>query len=154
MNREIVKREKRRLDKIVGENIRMERELRNMTREELGELLELTTSHVGLIERGDRGATAVSLMSLSQVFNAPLDRFFEDKDLDGQNIVREKRINAVESRKEKIITLLTYLGEKELDFVTAQIRALIAMNYGSSRNRGERGDRFAEEYEKTHGAMD
>jgi len=71
--RELSKEMKRDLNAIVGYNIRLEREVRNLTREELAEITDLTTSHLGLIERGHRGATVVTLTKMSKVFQKPID---------------------------------------------------------------------------------
>ena len=67
---------KDRIDAIIGNNIRLEREARWLTREELAEMIGITQSSLGLIERGERGATAVNLSKLSVVLDIPVDRLF------------------------------------------------------------------------------
>jgi|GEM_PF-51068 len=127
MNRVKVKKAKEVLDKTIGENIRIERDLRNLSREELAEILELTTSHMGLIERGERGATSVTLMKLSYALGKPVDDFFHEskKTLS----MREKdEKNNMDANRKKIASLTTYLAEHELEFVIDVIRGVIRLN--------------------------
>ena len=67
---------KKALRTIIGENIRQERMARNISLEELAAILGLTSGFVGLIERGQRGATPITLLKLSTAFGLPVDRFF------------------------------------------------------------------------------
>ena len=138
VDRQQVKKEKRRLDKIVGKNVRHERELRKLSRDELAELLDLTPSHVGLIERGDRGATAVTLRNLGRIFGATMDRFFMEEDPDeATSSVRERNKSGLEAGREKVISLMTYLNERELEFLAQQVKGIIAMNYSLPMKDGE-----------------
>ena len=79
MAREILKRQKRDLDWIIGHNIQDLRIEHNLTREALAEMIELVPSHIGLLERGERGATPVTLVKLSKAFNKPIDYFFHPR---------------------------------------------------------------------------
>jgi len=67
---------KARIDRIIGKNIANERKSRNMTRDELATLIKVSVGQVGLIERGERGVTAVNLSMLSDIFNVPIDSLF------------------------------------------------------------------------------
>ena len=42
------------ISRIIGNNIRVQRKLRNMTREQLAEALDLDTAYLGQCERGER----------------------------------------------------------------------------------------------------
>ena len=64
------------INRLVGASIRAVREENHMTRDELASMLGLTTSHMGLMERGDRGAHPAILMMLSERFNVPITEFF------------------------------------------------------------------------------
>ncbi|MCL2217024.1 MAG: helix-turn-helix transcriptional regulator, partial [Defluviitaleaceae bacterium] len=75
------KKDKIRIDSVIGYNVRAEREMRKITREELAESMDLTVSHMGLIERGERGATAVTLEKLARVFEVPVDNFFAEPEV-------------------------------------------------------------------------
>ena len=121
------KLEKDYLDEIIGRNIRLERELRRLSRDELAEMMDLTTSHMGLIERGERGATAVTLSKLSKTFGIPIDHLFASPRKSGLS-VREKEDDAAQANCKKIQSLLTCLGEEELEFIIHTIKGVIAMN--------------------------
>jgi len=64
---------KNNIDKIVGKNIVKERTSRNMSRDELAEIMGMTTSHLGLIERGERGVTMVNFTKFTKVFDIPAE---------------------------------------------------------------------------------
>ena len=119
--------EKDRLDEIIGKNIRLERELRRLSRDELAEMMDLTSSHMGLIERGERGATAVTLSKLSRAFDIPIDHLFASPKQNGMS-VREADEAAPQASKKKIQSLMTCLDESELEFVVHSIKGLIAMS--------------------------
>jgi len=115
------KQEKVNLDETIGKNIRSERQARNLSRDELAEMLDLTTSHMGLIERGERGATAVTLSKLARVLQMPIDNFFA---LEQAAMVREERDNAKTAAKRKINSLITNLDETELALVVHMIQGV------------------------------
>ena len=117
--------EKDRLDEIIGKNIRLERESRRLSRDELAEMMDLTSSHMGLIERGERGATAVTLSKLSKAFDLPIDNLFTNPKPGGYSVREEK--NSPQSKK--IQSLMTCLNETELEFIVHTIKGVIAMNH-------------------------
>ena len=125
--------EKDRLDDIIGKNIRLERESRKISRDELAEMMELTSSHMGLIERGERGATAVTLSKLSKAFDIPIDHLFANPRKGGLS-VREDQDAAPQATQKKIHSLLTCLKEGELDFIVHTIKGIIAMNHTAGPN--------------------
>jgi len=143
MNR---RQEKDRLDVIIGKNIRLEREARKLSRDELSEMMELTSSHMGLIERGERGATAVTLSKLSIAFNIPVDSFFANPNPGGLSVKEISSSSSIEHDnsetyagtnseilRRKIYSLVTCLEEAELEFVVHSIKGLMSMN---TRSRG------------------
>ena len=130
MNR---KQEKDRLDVIIGKNIRLERESRKLSRDELAEMMDLTTSHMGLIERGERGATAVTLTRLSKAFDIPIDNLFNNPKKGGLS-VREQSNSAPQAIRNKIHSLITCLEEEELGFIIHTIKGVIAMNHNSDKD--------------------
>ena len=123
--------EKSRVDQIIGKNIRKVRELRQLTREELAELMGLTTSHVGLIERGERGATAVNLSKLSRVLDVSIEIFFVDHDkdelpyFDGQDL--DAKANIL-----KIINAIGPLSVRDLELVICLIKGIVKTNSTAS----------------------
>ena len=132
------KQEKDRLDKLIGKNIQLEREACKLTRDELSEMIEMTTSHMGLIERGERGATAVTLSKISRVLDIPIDKLFANSNSDelpaneGENAIKEQKIK-------KIQRMLACLDDPALDFVIHSIKgikshvnAIISGNFDSA----------------------
>jgi len=106
---------KENLSAVIGKNIRNERLARNMSIEQLAEMLGLSASAVGLMERGDRGTTALSMFKISEAFDVPVDYFFQD-----ENSPQEKDT----SRHSEASALLTGFSEAEMDFVIATIKGL------------------------------
>ena len=70
--------DKQRINKLIGRNIRKERELLGISRLELSNMLGVTASHVGLIERGAKGTTAAMLYRLTKIFGVSFDNFFKE----------------------------------------------------------------------------
>jgi len=121
------------LDEVIGKNIRLEREARKLTREELAEMMELTTSHMGLIERGERGATAVTLSKISRAFDIPVDFLFASPKAGGLT-VKEDDESGPQSARKKVQSLLTCLDENEVNFVVHTIKGVIAMSNNIEAN--------------------
>lgn len=67
---------KRQFRIMIGNNIRNARNERNMSIDELAEVLEITPGFVGLIERGDRGATSYTIFKLAETFGTSPDAFY------------------------------------------------------------------------------
>ena len=106
---------------IIGENIRRERISRGISIDELGDLLSLTSGFVGLIERGQRGATPVTLFKLSSIFGIPIDTFFYQKHEPSNELAE---IPASQVKREKLTSLITDFSDEELDFVIASVKGL------------------------------
>ena len=121
------KLEKDRLDQIIGKNIRLEREARRLTRDELAEMMELTSSHMGLIERGERGATAVTLSKLARVFDIPVDHMFVSPKKGGLSVMEDKDSASQAASRKKINSLLTNLNDEEHEFIIHVVKGVIAM---------------------------
>jgi len=121
-----MKKDKIRLDKVIGANIKRERIARKMSRDELTKILELTVSHLGLIERGERGATSVILEKLSNIFDTPIDHFFTEHTLPFQNRTSKREKNTGPYRL-KVNTLIASLKESELEALTHTITAVLRL---------------------------
>ena len=121
---------KEQLDSTIGKNIRREREVRKLSRDELAELLDLTSSHMGLIERGERGATPVTLSKLARIFDVPIDALFEPIANRGLSLREEKQSddNKSEANKKKVLSLITNLTDSETDFIVHVVKGLVMMN--------------------------
>lgn len=125
---------KERLKKIMGDNIRNERVSRNMSIDEMAELLELTSGFVGLIERGRRGATAYTLFKLSDIFGMPIDDMFINTEGYAAKVSEDKS-SPIRSKRAKINSILYDLNESELDFIIAIIKELKNMQHTVNRKK-------------------
>jgi len=117
--------EKVKLDEVVGRNIKRERNLRKLSRDELADILGLTTSHLGLIERGERGATGVTLDRLSRAMDISIDSLFSEKER--ATFASEKKDGIVVARK-KIAALTSNFSEQELLFIAHVARGIASLH--------------------------
>ena len=117
--------DKMRLDKTVGANIRRERDLRKLTRDELAELIDLTVSHLGLIERGERGATPVVLNKLCSVLGVTADYLFTERSR--ATSAREGNENTEGVYLKKVEVLIPQLTEPELEHISHMIKGLLKL---------------------------
>ena len=108
--------------KIIGQNIRYERLRRNMSIDELAELLELTSGFVGLIERGRRGATAYNIHRLSEIFGLSVDRLYMPSNASSKVDISEDMTSNVKHRR--LMSLSYDLNDKELDFLINSVKWL------------------------------
>jgi len=106
---------KRKLNKIIGSNIRRERNARNFTGEKIFKLINVKSDHLSYIEQGRRGASVVTLQKISNCFDIPIDDFFIDKNVlsSDEKAEREK----IESTRKEIIKLVADLNEAQLEYV-------------------------------------
>ncbi len=111
------------LKKTIGENIRKHRIAKDMSIDELSELLGLSPGFIGLIERGQRGATAYTLHKLSQIFQIKVDELFCETS-ETSIALCESAVDHTKVKREKVSTLLYDLRSKELDFVIEFIKGL------------------------------
>ena len=100
----------------VGKRIKEEREARNMSVDELANLLSISTSYLNLIERGERGTVQMRLYRLSQIFGVPIDTLFGGK--------KKAGITASESRRNKLVSITTDMNEKELECLISTAKGI------------------------------
>ncbi|MDR3239618.1 MAG: helix-turn-helix domain-containing protein [Clostridiales bacterium] len=110
------------LRQMMGENIRNERLARNLSIEELADLLELTAGFVGLIERGRRGATAYTLYKLSEIFEKPIDGILKPPSEEAVGPETESH-----GKRAKISSLIAGFNDAELDFLISLIKSVQAL---------------------------
>jgi len=133
VDREATRKEKTYLDRKVGKNIRNEREQHKMTREELAEELGLTTAHLGMVERGERGATLVIVEKVSHFFSIPMEILFAEPDKKSMSVKEDDR-NLVKNRK-KIAALLTNFNEGETELLVHIMKGIINQRAARSVHR-------------------
>jgi len=123
VKRERMRNDKIRLDKTIGSNIRRERENRKITRDEFAEILDLTNNSLGLIERGERGATSVTLEKVIKALNVSLDSLFTERSK--AISVRERRESGV--YRKKVAALISHLTETELKVLIETIKGIMSL---------------------------
>ena len=62
----------------LGKRIRTERRLCNLTREQLAEKINVSTTYVGFIERGERSVTLDKLTKIAAVLQVSVDYLLQD----------------------------------------------------------------------------
>jgi len=107
-----------RIDKIIGDNIQYGRMARDLTRDELAEITDLTVPHIGMIERGERGATPVTLEKISRAFNISIDSLFRE------NLALSQHEKSNNTYYKKASSFITKLSEKDLEFLLYVIKGL------------------------------
>ena len=117
------------LDKRVGANIRFERERKGISREELAEMLDLTVSHLGLIERGERGTTALTLEKLANILNLPIDKLFNNATDSESSLTAAER----GSIDEIFSPLVSGFDKVEMDFIIQFLKDFAALKRAKSR---------------------
>ena len=124
MDREKAKKARRILGGIIGRNIVIERKSRNISRKELAKRIGLTPTHLGLIERGERGVNYVVLWNLGQVFNKPTDCFFYDR-VNLSSYLENPEAYDLETRKNNIIALMASMTNEERAVINKKIKELL-----------------------------
>lgn len=120
-----MREDKLKLDKVVGDNIRRERRVRNISREELADLISLTVSHLGLIERAERGATPVVLKKLCEVLGLTVDYLMN---VQGRVMNREETSDSNESPMRKRVEILaSQLEDPELEVVAVTVKGILKL---------------------------
>jgi len=112
---------KRRLDAIVGANLRAERQARHMTMEDMAEALNLSVHMVRLMEKGDRGVTPTNMQKLSEMFDMPLDAFYIPR-TESKYSLREEAEDPRKYLRQRIKALTLDFSAKELEFLISTIR--------------------------------
>ena len=120
------RKEKEHLDEIIGRNIRFERETRRIRRDEFAAMINVASSHLGLIERGERGATPLNLTKISKILNVPVGQFFRST-----NAVAEENDSAAAASSPQLMklqALASCLPEEGVDLLVYLAKGIIAMN--------------------------
>jgi len=99
----------------LGANIQRERKARRMSRAELGKHLNIVEGTVGLMERGERGATFLTLYKLADIFEVPIDAFFYGM---------QTNEDAAGRRRKSLTNMLTGLSEKQLEYIIQMVKGI------------------------------
>jgi transcriptional regulator with XRE-family HTH domain len=66
------------LKRTMGKNVRSLRESKNISIDELAQLMSLSPAFIGLIERGTRGITSFNVKQLTEIFDISADELFKE----------------------------------------------------------------------------
>lgn len=89
--------------KKLGNRIKEERIKRHLTQEMLAEAVDLSTSHIGHIERGEKNLTLDTLINITNFFKLSLDYLLQDSLDIAENQTEEewKRLTRGKTSEEK-----------------------------------------------------
>lgn len=126
-------------DKMVGRNIRNQRKYRNISSAELAQMLDVSLSSIGHIERGNRSVSISNLIKLAEIFNMGVEHFFYGTR--GRVIIsEEKPEDPIKERKNTLNTLLFGMEPHEIDFVISIVRNLKALKKDNTLNESEEAE--------------
>lgn len=115
-------------NKIIGSNIRFERQKRDLTIDELSEILNIAPGFLGLIERGQRGTSIKNLCRIAEFFSISLDTLITCP-LNDDSLLKEE--TGLEKKRTTISTYLSSMDEAELDFFISTMKGF--KKYTSSK---------------------
>ncbi|MDE6918048.1 MAG: helix-turn-helix domain-containing protein [Lachnospiraceae bacterium] len=83
--------------KLLGKRIREERVRIGLTQEQIAESINVSTTYIGFIERGERSVTLEKLILLAECFHVPIDSLLHEIPDDGPQ-AKENQLQSVWSR--------------------------------------------------------
>lgn len=111
-------------NKIIGTNIRFERQRRDLTIEELSEILNIAPGFLGLIERGQRGTSIKNLCKIANFFSITLDELITQMIAGSGDTVNEAPTSTRDIRYSTAASLMHNLNLEELEFMIIIIKSL------------------------------
>lgn len=98
----------------LGARIRQERIKRNFTQEQLAEKLNVSTTYIGYIERGERTLTLAKLIDLANLLDVSVDFLLTDS------------VSLSPSSKEKLwLKLLSSASEEEQELILEMTKLIL-----------------------------
>lgn len=98
----------------LGKRLREERIHCGLTQEQVAEFINVSTTYIGLIERGERSVTLDKLVSLSQCFHVSVDYLLQDS-IPLTSSIQEKQL----------LSLWHKATEQEHEMILSVIRSMI-----------------------------
>jgi len=105
------------IHKIIGRNIKANRTALGLSVEETAELLSLSPSFWGLMERGERGTRIANLMRIAKVFNVSLNELVsdstkeDDKDKNFLTLISSLTRDFDDNKREALVTMIKALRQ-------------------------------------------
>ncbi len=115
-------------NKIIGANIRYERKKRDLTIEELSDILAIAPGFLGLIERGQRGTSIKNLCRIADFFSLTLDELITRYVEEEHDQVEEKPPTQKEQKRLSAESYIKNLNHAELDFFISILKNLKRYN--------------------------
>ena len=112
---------KKKLRTIMGKNIRKERLDRCLSIDELSELMDISPGYLSMIERGDRGVTALNLLKLAKILGVSTDCFFCNE----VNIAS----NAITELRNKLTAFTVNFDDEELNFIIMVAKGMYQLHH-------------------------
>lgn len=102
--------------KLLGKRIREERLRIGLTQEQLAEKVNVSTTYIGFIERGERSVTLEKLILLADCFQLPIDSLLHDAPIQ-EPAVRERQMKilwnqATEEERDMILSIIKVITGK------------------------------------------
>lgn len=99
--------------KLLGKRIKLERQKNNLTQEQLAEKVDISSSYMGQIERGERNVTIDNLIRIANVLNVSIDYLLQDslipKNYSTQKNIDDLILNRNQSEQDLALNMLTLL---------------------------------------------
>lgn len=102
--------------KILGKRLKREREMRELTQEQLAEILGISQKMLSLIENGRRRATIDLIIKFSDVFVITLDELIKGEYIKGNNVL------------DMACLKLKTLQPMEQDYILKMIEGFVELN--------------------------
>lgn len=116
--------------KIIGSNIRYERKRRGLTIDDFAKVIGMAPGFLGLIERGQRGASVKNMVAIAEFFDISLDDLIT-KDLSNGGADMKDMENTRSAKARRALrSLVSSLTEDEIVFITSVIKSMNKMNTG------------------------
>ena len=116
-------------DAMIGSTVRTLRLDRNMTTEELAELLDVSPWSIGQFERGERGVSGLTIRKLADIFGVSTDALYY-----GPQVIPLES-NYHEKQLQMLLAYARKLTEDETDYLLTNIKSLLRLNRGKKSKR-------------------
>ncbi len=99
--------------KLLGMRIRQERSRKSLTQEQLSEMCNISSSYIGIIERGDKKLSVETLVKIASILEVSTDSLLKDT---------VKQLS--ESRVNDLMSIVNNLSQKEMEMVVDVISTM------------------------------
>ena len=114
-------------DAIIGGTVRQLRLDRNMTTEELAELLDVSPWSIGQFERGERGMSGLTIRKLADIFGVSTDALYYGP------MATSLESNHHENQLQMLLAYARELAEDEMDYLLSNVRSLLRLSRGKNK---------------------